>query len=113
MNPLDWLRETKSWLWLAAVVALIVLSVFALGRCSQDDRIDDARNAQDQAEARTESAVEAIEQIDALNQRGAVDYKEAEEAKNAIRQADPADRRRVGDYQLCRLQQRTDCEDGL
>lgn len=107
------LRETKSWLWLSAVVALIVLAVFVLGRCSQDDRIDDARNAQDQAEARTESAVEAIEQIDALNQRGAVDYKEAEEAKNAIRQADPADRRRVGDYQLCRLQQRTDCEDGL
>lgn len=113
MNPLDWLRETKSWLWLSAVVALIVLAVFVLGRCSQDDRIDDARNAQDQAEARTESAVEAIEQIDALNQRGAVDYKKAEEAKNAIRQADPADRRRVGDYQLCRLQQRTNCENGL
>lgn len=110
---MTFLRETKSWLWLAAVVALIVLAVFVLGRCSQDDRIEDARNAQDQAEARTESAVEAIEQIDALNQRGAVDYKEAEEAKNAIRQADPADRRRVGDYQLCLLQQRTDCDDGL
>ncbi len=30
MNPFTWLRETKSWLWLAAVVALIILAVFVL-----------------------------------------------------------------------------------
>lgn len=94
------------------VIVLVILGL-GIGYCSQRDRAKESREEAAQAEARTESAVEAIEQIDALNQRGAVDYKEAEEAKNAIRQADPADRRRVGDYQLCRLQQRTDCEDGL
>lgn len=36
MNPFTWLRETKSWLWLAAVVALMVLAVFVLGRCDRD-----------------------------------------------------------------------------
>lgn len=33
---MTWLRETKSWLWLAAAVALIVLAVFVLGRCDRD-----------------------------------------------------------------------------
>lgn len=110
MNPFAAFRETKSWLWLAAFVGLLVIVVFVLGRCSQNDRLRQERANTEKSEARTESAVEAIDKIDALNQRGAVDYKEAEEAKNAIRQADPADRRRVGDYQLCRLQQRTDCD---
>lgn len=37
---MTWLRETKSWLWLAAVVALIVLAVFVLGKCDSDNRRD-------------------------------------------------------------------------
>lgn len=107
---MTWLRETKSWLWLAAIVALLIIVVFVVGRCSQNDRLRDARNAQTQAEGRTVSATEAINEIGNLNKRGAVTDAQTQEAINAVRQADPSDRDAVARRELCRLQQRTNCD---
>lgn len=105
-------RETKSWLYLAAVIALLVLAVFVMGRCSQNDRIRDAKNAQTQSEARTVSATEAINTINELGERSDATDAQVENATDAIRQADPADRDAVFRYHACLLQHRTDC-DGL
>ena len=109
---MGWLRETKSWLWLAAAVCLLVIAIFVLGRCSQRDAINEARQNETKAEARTESAVDAIEKINDLGERSNATDAEVEQAANAIRQADPADRDRVFRYRVCLLQHRTDC-DGL
>lgn len=109
---MTWLRETKSWLWLAAAVALLVLAVFILGRCSQNDRLKEAKDAQTQAEARTVSATEAINAINDLGERSDATDAQVENATNAIRQADPADRDAVFRYHVCLLQHRADC-DGL
>lgn len=98
--------------WLAAAFALLILIVFVIGKCSQRDEIRAARNDAGMADARTESAVEAITEIGRLEDRGQATETQVEEAENAIRQADPADRDRVARAHLCRLQSRPDC-DGL
>lgn len=97
---------------LSAVTLVIVLVVVALtlGYCGQREKAKQARDAQTQAEGRTVSATEAIKEIGSLNERGQATDTQVENAQNAIRQADPADRDRIARYHLCVLQQQPDCK---
>lgn len=61
VGEVTWLRETKSWLWLAATVALLVLAIFILGRCSQNDRIAKQRHDLEVARA----TGKALDKVDA------------------------------------------------
>lgn len=107
---MTWLRETKSWLWLAAAAALLVLAVFVLGRCSQGDRLREERANTDKSEARTESAVEAVNEITKLGERGDATDEQVRQAQERIRQADASQRNRVARYELCVVQRGDDCE---
>lgn len=99
-------------LYLAGLVLLLVVILLALSWCSERERSKQARGERDLARGRTVSAVEAITEIGDLQDRGLASDAQIEEAHNAIRQADPADRDRVARHRLCVLQQRPDC-DGL
>ncbi|MDO1560436.1 hypothetical protein Q0812_13455 [Brevundimonas sp. 2R-24] len=94
-------------LMLAAAVAAVIL---LLAWCGARKDAREARNDQTMAEGRTVSAVEAIREINELEARGDAGAVELEQAHEAIRQADPADRNAVARRQLCRLQHRTDCD---
>lgn len=91
------------------VIVLVVL-VLTLGYCSQRERAQKARDAQTQAEGRTVSATEAIKAINDLGERSNATDTQVENATDAIRQADPADRDAVFRYHVCLLQHRTDCD---
>lgn len=112
MNPLSWLREGNRLIYGIALLCLIVLAVFVLGRCTRGDEVREANAGRTQTEGRTVSAVEAINTINDLGERSNATDAEVESATNAIRQADPADRDRVFRYRACLLQHRPDC-DGL
>lgn len=92
------------------LVIVLVVVVLTLGYCSQREKAQKARDAQTQAEGRTVSATEAIKEIGSLNERGQATDTQVENAQNAIRQADPADRDRIARYHLCVLQQQPDCK---
>lgn len=94
---------------IGSLIALLCLIGFGLSYCHQREKLREARNAQTVAEARTESAVEAITEIGRLNERGLVSDNDVKDAQNAIAQADPADRDRIARARLCLLQHRTDC----
>ncbi|MEH6697187.1 MAG: hypothetical protein V7672_00665 [Brevundimonas sp.] len=98
------------WAALAGAVALLILIVFVMGKCSRNEEINKANADQSMAEARTQSAAEAITEMGALNDRGVASDQQVQEAQNAIRQADPADRDRIARLELCRLQSRPDCD---
>lgn len=100
----------KNLIILAILVAAILF--LGVGYCSQRDKAKEARNAQTQSEARTVSATEAINTINELGERSDATDAQVENATDAIRQADPADRDAVFRYHACLLQHRTDC-DGL
>lgn len=68
-----------------------------------------AKDGETVAQGRTTSAVEAIEAIGELNERGQATDAQVEKAQNEIRQADPADRDRIARAQLCILQNRPSC----
>lgn len=93
-----------------ALVLLLVVTLLIMGYCSQREKAQQARDAQTQAEGRTVSATEAIKEIGSLNERGQATDIQVENAQNAIRQADPADRDRIARYHLCVLQQQPDCK---
>jgi hypothetical protein len=107
----DFLRllDPKGWAALIAVILLLGVGLFVLGKCSRGDEVREAQNAKAMGEARTESAVNAINEIGRLNERGQATDKEVADAQDAIRQAAPADRDAVARDRLCRLQQRPDC----
>ncbi len=93
-----------------ALVLLLVVTLLAMGYCSQREKAKEARDAQTQAEARTVSATEAIKAINDLGERSNATDAQVENATDAIRQADPADRDAVFRYHVCLLQHRTDCD---
>lgn len=95
---------------LIALVVLLVLILLTLSWCGERRRAAEARGERDMAQGRTVSAVEAIDKIGDLQERGDATDAQVEEAHNAIRQADPADRDRVARHRLCVLQQRPDCD---
>lgn len=95
---------------LACSAVLLVLVLLAWGSCSDRDRARQAKNAQTQSEARTVSATEAINTINELGERSDATDAQVENATDAIRQADPADRDAVFRYHACLLQHRTDCD---
>lgn len=95
---------------LLIIVGLLIIVALTLGYCSQREKAQKARDAQTQAEARTVSATEAIKAINDLGERSDVTDAQVENATDAIRQADPADRDAVFRYHVCLLQHRTDCD---
>lgn len=98
------------WAALGAVVLLLILTVFVIGRCTRGDDVQKAKGDTMLAEGRTVSAVEAITQIGELGQRADATDAQVKEAQDAIRQADPADRDRVFRHRVCVLQHRADCD---
>lgn len=104
------LFDPARWAALGAVVLLLVLVVFTVGRCTRGDEIDKAKGDAKLAEGRTVSAREAITEIGALENRGRATGAQVEEAHNAIRQAHPADRDRVARHRLCILHGRPAAE---
>jgi len=106
------LLDPKGWTALGAVILLLVAGLFVLGRCSRGDDVREARDAKALGDARTTSAVEAINEIGRLDDRGEATDKEVSDAQDAIRQAAPADRDRVARARLRCLQHPADC-DGL
>ncbi len=92
------------------VAGLLIIVALTLGYCSQREKAKQARDAQTQAEARTVSATEAIKAINDLGERSNATDTQVENATDAIRQADPADRDAVFRYHVCLLQHRTDCD---
>jgi Flp pilus assembly protein TadB len=90
------------------VVTLLVVATMAW--CSERRERLEARNDQKMAEARTESASEAIAEIGKLDDRGQATQQEVRDAQEAVRNADPADADREYRYQLCKLHDRPDCE---
>lgn len=99
------------WAALGAVVLLLIVAVFVIGRCTRGDDLKTAKGDTMLAEGRTTSAVEAINEIGRLEDRGRATEAQVEQAHDAIRQADPADRDRIARDQLCLLQRRDDCAD--
>lgn len=93
-----------------ALVLLLVVTLLVMSYCSQREKAKEARDAQTQAEARTVSATEAISAINDLGERSNATDAQVENATDAIRQADPADRDAVFRYHVCILQHRTDCD---
>lgn len=92
------------------VVGLLLIIALTLGYCSQREKAQKARDAQTQAEGRTVSATEAIQAINDLGERSNATDAQVENATDAIRQANPADRDAVFRYHVCLLQHRTDCD---
>lgn len=92
------------------VVGLLLIVALTLGYCGQREKAKQARDAQTQAEARTVSATEAIKAINDLGERSNATDAQVENATDAIRQADPADRDAVFRYHVCLLQHRTNCD---
>lgn len=95
---------------LIAAVAALCLVFFVVSYCSQREKLKEARGAEAAAEGRTISATEAIKEMGALADRGEALDSEVKEAQDAIRKAPPAERNRVARYQLCRVQQLTNCD---
>lgn len=96
----------KAWAFVAIIVAGVVL--FGVARC-EHDRAERAEQGERQAEARTDSAVNAIKEISALEARNQATQAQVEQAHAEIRQADPADRDRVARARLACLQGRARC----
>jgi hypothetical protein len=110
IDTLKRLLSPGGWAALLGAIALLVLVLFVMGRCSRGDEVREAKADRAMADARTQSATEAITEIGRLDDRGAATESQVKEAQDAIRQADPADRDRVARAHLCRLQHRPDCD---
>lgn len=104
--------EIRKWATLIIFALVVVLIFSVLSMCHQRDERRKAEGERNLAEGRTVSAVEAINEIGKLNERGEVTDREVQDAHDKIRKASPDDRSRIARYELCRLQHRTDC-DGL
>lgn len=104
------LLNPTRWAMLGAVVLLLIVAVFVIGRCTRGDDLKAAKGDTMLAEGRTTSAVEAITQIGELGQRADATDAQVKEAQDAIRQAAPADRDRVFRHRVCVLQHRPDCD---
>jgi hypothetical protein len=91
----------RTWLVLA-VIAVAVLSLLSWrGACTSADQAKDQATI---ADARTATATETFEITVNNAAADAATQTQVQEAQDAVRQADPADRERVARYQLCKLQ---------
>lgn len=107
------LEKTASRIVTAMItLALLCLVGFTFGYCAQSARLKAAKGDAAMSQGRTVSAGEAIKEIGDLGDRGEASDIEVKGAQDAIRQAPPAVRDATARYQLCRVQQRTNC-DGL
>ncbi|MDP2259075.1 MAG: hypothetical protein Q8J89_05105 [Caulobacter sp.] len=104
MRELFRFLDPRGWAVVAGGVLLLVALLFVLGRCSRGDEVRAARDATAMGEARTTSAVEAINEIGRLEDRGQATDKEVSDAQDAIRNAAPTDRDRVARARLRCLQ---------
>jgi hypothetical protein len=91
----------RTWLILAAVVAAVLSLLSWRGACTSADQAKDQATI---ADARTATATETLEITVNNAAADAAAQTQVQEAQDAVRQADPADRERVARYQLCKLQ---------
>lgn len=109
----EWTRafDLKEWIMVGlAACALVVAIWLAVHFITAPKRARIAEADAALSQGRTDSAVQAINDIAKLNERGDASDAEVEQAHEAIRKADPASRDRVARYRLCILQQRADCD---
>jgi len=91
----------RTWLIAAAVVLLLLALLSWRGACTARDQ------AKDQATIADGRTATAVETLDIVTQNAAADagtQHQIEEAQDAVRQADPADRERVARCELRKLQ---------
>jgi hypothetical protein len=91
----------RTWLILAAVVVAVLSLLSWRGACTSADQAKDQATL---ADARTATASETFEITVNNAAADAATRTQVQEAQDAVRQADPADRERVARYQLCKLQ---------
>ncbi len=91
------------------LIILLCLLGFGVAYCHQRDKAKSLGDELAKSDTRTGSAVQAIEQIDKLGERGQIADKELEKAHEAIRQADPAERDAIARRQLECLQHGAAC----
>ena len=101
-NPLP----LRTWLILAAVVVAVLSLLSWRGACTSADQAKDQATI---ADARTDTAKETFEITVNNAAADAATQTQVQEAQDAVRQADPADRERVARYQLCKLQGGSSC----
>lgn len=96
--------------WALALIVVAGLTLFTVARCDHE-RAERAQTAARQAEGRTESAVNAIKEISALEARNQATEAQVEQAHEAIRSTpEGPDRNRRARLELCRLHERPDCD---
>ncbi len=91
----------RTWLILAAIVVAVLALLSWRGACTAADQAGDQATI---ADARTDTAKETFEITVNNAAADAATQTQVQEAQDAVRQADPADRERVARYQLCKLQ---------
>jgi cytoskeletal protein RodZ len=95
------LLPLRTWLILAAVAVAVLSLLSWRGACASADQAKDQATI---ADARTATATETFEITVNNAAADAATQTQVQEAQDAVRQADPADRERVARYQLCKLQ---------
>jgi cytoskeletal protein RodZ len=91
----------RTWLILAAVAVAVLSLLSWRGACTSADQAKDQATI---ADARTATATETFEITVNNAAADAATQTQVQEAQDAVRQANPADRERVARYQLCKLQ---------
>lgn len=102
-------REIRTTVVMAGAVVIFCFAMAFWLALGWHNRASRAKDGETIAAGRTTSAVEAIEAIGELNERGQVTDAQVEKAQNEIRQADPADRDAVARRNLACLQHRAAC----
>lgn len=97
------------WKFWALVAGLLLIVLLVLGFCSSQERLGQADDRAIIDDGRTASAIDAIDAIGDNAGANAETITQVEEAQDAIRQADPADRDRVARCELRKLQGLTPC----
>lgn len=97
------------WRTVAAVILVLFVLLVTLSWCKDRERLETAKDQGTLAGSRMDSAQDAIARIGENAATNTAIQNQVEEAQNAIRQADPADRDRVARCELRKLQGRPAC----
>jgi ssDNA-binding replication factor A large subunit len=100
------LLPLRTWLILAVIVVAVLALLSWRGACTAADQAGDQATI---ADARTDTARESFDIVIHNAAADAATQTEVQEAQDAVREADPADRERVARYQLCKLQAVSAC----
>ncbi len=102
------IKPQTAFIIIAVLAALLVAGVASCRY--QRERAKEAEAQEQLAEGRTQSATEAIREINELGQRDQISDEQVKQAQDAVLNAPPSQRDDIARYELCRLQQRPDCQ---